>query len=190
MPVDDNRPPYVTFEEREIEDRPASIAAGHYVAKPFDVAIITRPGNRDTVEKEASVFLKEMRERSRLSQIPPTWYDAFEAAYKNWKNGETGTVDGTPIKGWPAIGAAQQKTLLAAGIMSVEDLAALPDGAMDQIGMGAIGLKAKAKAWLEASNNTGKVAEEINALRVQVEQLVSLTQQQAQEINKLRPKPL
>ena len=40
------RPPYVQFEMRAVEDRQASIDAGHYVAKDVAYAIITPAGSR------------------------------------------------------------------------------------------------------------------------------------------------
>lgn len=190
--VDNDRPPYVVFERRAIEDRNASIASGHYCSKDIDIAIITRPGSRDNLEKEAKVWLAELREKTRQQLIPPNWYDAFNTAYESWKKGEELPENGTPIRGWPVLSPAVQKDLIALGIRTVEDLAALPDGNLGSIGTGAVSYKQKAVAWLEAAKDKGKVIEQVSALSTQVAELVALTKAQAEEIKNLRaqlPKP-
>lgn len=188
MSVDENRPPYVVFEMRGVEDRAATIANGYHTEKEVAFAVITRPGSRDTLEKEAEVWLKEIREKSRKGEsgVPMTWSIAFDAAYKQWLAGETATVKGLPIKGWTAIGAGAQKTLLAAGIVSVEDLADISDSELQAIGTGAMSFKMKAKAYLAAANGPGKQAEAMIALTLQVTELVELTKAQAKEIDSLR----
>jgi hypothetical protein len=136
LAANDSRPPYVTFEMREIEDRNKSIEMGHYVGHDVAFAIITRPGDRDSLEKPAEDWLKELKEKARQGQVPATWLPAFESSYKSWATGETANVVGIPIKGWTVLGAAAQKTLLAAGIQSVEDLASMPDSDLERIGTG------------------------------------------------------
>ena len=190
--VDNDRPPYVVFERRAIEDRTASIAAGHYCSKDIDMAIITRPGSRDNLEKEARVWLSELREKARQQMLPPAWYDAFNSAYESWKKGEELPENGIAIKGWPVLSPAVQKDLIASGIRTVEDLANLPDGELGTIGTGAVSYKQKAIAWLDAAKDKGKVIEQVAALSTQVAELVSLTKAQATEIQNLRaqlPKP-
>lgn len=186
MAVDENRPPYVVFEMRGKEDRDASIKAGHHVEVDIPYAIITRPGSRDTFEQEAEVWLKTLREKGRQNLIPATWFPAFEAAYKSWLSGETAAVSGTPIKGWPNIGAAAQKTLLAAGIQTVEDLANMPDSELQNLGTGAVSFKMKAKAYLEAANGPGKVAEQLTQMQTMLRDLAAKSDSQAAEIVRLR----
>jgi hypothetical protein len=188
----EERPPYVAWEMRSVEDRDASIKAGHEVHKEVAFAVITRPGSRDTLDKEALVWLKELKQKAKDGNVPMTWPMAFQQSFDEWLKGETGAVNGTPIKGWTAIGAAAQKTLLAAGIQTVEDLANLPDGDLQNLGTGAIGFKLKARAYLEAATGPGKLAEQMTALQVQMASLVELTKKQASEIDRLRafePKP-
>lgn len=186
MSVDENRPPYVVFEQRDIEDRNASEAAGHYVSRSVHYAIVTRPGSRDTFEQEAEVWLKNLREKARQKQVPPNWYDAFKASFDAYVKGEEGPVSGTPLRDWPPISPAVRKTLLAAGIQSVEDLASLPDADFQNIGTGALSYKQKAIAWLAEANNIGKNSEKMASMQVQMEELIKLTREQAAEIKKLQ----
>ena len=189
MSLDQNRPPYVMFEMRGVEDREASRVAGHTVEKELCFAIVTRPGSRDTFEQEAAPWLASLKIKEKAGQIPPTWYPAFEQSYKNFISGETGAVSGTPIKGWTGLGSAAQKTLIAAGILSVEDLAAVPDADLQNVGTGAMSFKQKAKAYLEAANGPGKVAEELATMRQQMLEMSELIRKQATEIEASRKTP-
>ena len=184
--VDNERPPYVTFERRAVEDRAASIANGRYTTKDIDLAISMRPGARDTLEKEAEVWIRELYDRARAGLIPQTWPVAVEQAYQAWKKGEALPETGTPIKTWPVVSPSAAKDLIAAGITTVEALAELPDNLTHSIGTGAVALKQKAIAWLKASNDTGKVVEQMAAMSTQLQQLAELTKAQADEIKKLR----
>jgi hypothetical protein len=186
--VDNDRPPYVTWETRPVEDRNASLSAGHYVSKDVDFAVITRPGSRDSIDKEALVWLADLREKSRKGELPPRWYESFAESYKFWKAGEETPLVGTSIKDWPTISPAARKDLLAAGIRTVEDLAEFPESDLAVIGTGALAYKMKAQAWLKAANDTGKVAEQLAAMTVQISELTRLTREQAAELDSLRPK--
>lgn len=188
MSVDDNRPPYVVFEQRDIEDRAASEAAGHYVGKAVHFAVVTRPGSRDTFEQDADTWLRNLREKARQKQVPPQWYDAFKASYDAYLSGEEGPVNGIPLRDWPPLSPAARKTLIAAGILSVEDLANVPDADFQNIGIGALSYKQKAIAWLAQAKDSGVTAAKTAALEIQVKELVELAKKQSEEIKNLRGK--
>lgn len=193
MAVDENRPPYVTFEVREVEDRAQSLIANHWVGKDVNFVVITRPGSRDTLDKEAEVWLKELREKGRKGEIPDTWFPAFQAKYDAFKQGETSEgLVGTPLKTWDHLGPAAKKTLIAAGILTVEDLASVPDQDLTNVGTGAMAFKQKAKLWLEAQKAPGLQLEKLSALDQKVTELAELAKAQQAEITRLRafePKP-
>lgn len=178
-----DRPPYVVWEMRQVEDRAASEAAGHIVEKDVAFAVITRPGSRDTLDAEALVWLKKLK---NTKEIPSNWYAAFQQSFDQWLKGETAEVNGTPIKGWPTLGGAAQKVLLAAGIMTVEDLAAMPDQDLQNVGTGAVSYKMKAKAWLEAANGPGKMAERLTSQEQTIADLKKLAETQAAAIAELK----
>jgi len=186
MSVDNERPPYVTFERRAVEDRSKSIGEGLYGSKDVDFAIVMRPGSRDTFEQEAAIWISGLKAKAKTGQIPQTWADGFAASYKSWLAGEVAPENGTPIKGWPVLSPAAQKDLIASGIRTVEDLAQLPETEFGAIGTGALSFKQKAQAWLDSAKDHGKVAEQLNALLIQVTALTDLTRAQAAEIDNLR----
>lgn len=183
--VDNERPPYLTFERRAVEDRNASNAAGHYVSRDVDFVVLTRPGSRDTVEKEVDGWLKDCAAHVKNQRMPGTWLTAFRDAYASWKAGEEIPEKGTPVKGWPVLSPSAQKDLVAAGIRTVEDLAEIPDQDLQGICIGAAQFKAKAKAWLLAAKDTGKLAEQLTSMQQTLESLRLLTETQAAEIQRL-----
>ena len=184
--VDNDRPPYVVWEIRQVEDRAASIAKGHYSTKDVDFAIITRPGSRDTMDREALPWLADLKQKANKGELPLTWYQGFQSSYDAWRKGEELPTEGTPIKGWPLLSPAAQKDLVHIGIRTVEDLAAFSDSELGQIGLGALAMKLKAQEWLKAANGPGKAAEEAAAIRTQLAQLIELTRQQAETIKTLQ----
>ena len=181
-----DRPPYVQWETRAIEDRSASLAAGHYVAKDVDYAVIMRPGSRDKLEKEAIVWLSELRAKDQKNEIPPTWFPAFQASFKAWKDGEEEPVNGTSVKLFPVLTPSQLKTLQSAGIKTIEDLAQIPDQDLGILGIGGLNLKLKARAWLEQAVDKGKLAEENASLKTQMTQMQEQLNFLTAELGKLK----
>jgi hypothetical protein len=186
--TDYNRPPYVQWETRAVEDRTKSVESGHYVAKDVTFALIMRPGSRDRLEKEAEVWLTELKEKDRKGEIPPEWFPAFDASYKRWKAGEADPVNGTALKNWPALSPAQVQMITSNGILTVEDLAALPEGEVGSLGIGGITLRQKARSWLEAASDKGKLVEENAALKVQISDLAEQIKNLTEQFSKLKPK--
>lgn len=184
--VSNDLPPYVVFERRAVEDRTASVNAGHYVHKDVDYAIITRAGARDTFEQEVEVWFSQLARRVKDSQFPAEWLRAYRESYAAWCKGEELPAEGTPVKTWPVASPAQIKDMLAVGIRTVEDLARLPDNELSSLGIGAMSLKQKAQAWLASAQNTGKATEQLATLQRQVADLSELAQAQAAEIAALR----
>lgn len=178
------RPPYIKWVREEKEDRVKTLEAGHYVGVAVDYAHVTRPGQKDTLVKEALSFIADSQEAARQQRLPQAWVEMYKQSYERWKQGTDAVVDGTPIKGWPSLSAGAQEAVIRAGILSVEDLAQLPDSELGRIGMGAQGYKQKAAAWLAAANDIGKAAERLNAQEQKIAQLEALVAEQG-EIVKL-----
>jgi hypothetical protein len=165
MEVREQRPSYVRFEKRAVEDRVASMALGHYMTKDVDFAIITPIGSKDMIPREAEGWLASLEQQAREERIPKQWVVQYKEAYAAWKRGEELPVSGTAVKGWPVLSPAQQANVIAANVRTVEDLAQANDEAMRRIGMGGVEMKQKAEAWLKAAKNLGGVTQEISALK-------------------------
>jgi hypothetical protein len=167
-----DRPSYITFEMRSVEDRAASIAEGHYIAKDVPFVVVTPPGGNLVFEEPAQDWLAKKKNDK--------FFDHYSNAFKAWQSGQEEPEVGVPIKSWASISPAQAATCLAANIRTVEDLATAPAGALQRIGMGAVALQKKAQAWLQSASDTGKTAEELVSLRRDKEemggQIAALTQ--------------
>lgn len=171
MQANEAKPAYVVFEQRTLEDRNETEKQGKFVGKVVNFALITPQGSKDRIERVADEWLVYLKEQVEADRFPRTWYDAYVSIYKDWKEGREIPLNGTPILGWQAIPTQQQDLIISANIRTVEDLANANDTAIYAIGMGGRALVEKAKAWLETANNTGKVAEELQSLRVKCESL-------------------
>lgn len=162
------RPALVRFETVAQEDKAASQAAGHYVAKDVDYALITPPYSKDVMKHKVKDWFPNLEQKVAMGQMPQEWLDLYKKQYEAWKNGQEIPVLGTPIKGWPVISPAQTETLIAMGVRTVEDLAQINDEGIRRVGMGAVDLKNKAQAWLSSAKDLGPVVMENAQLKQQV----------------------
>lgn len=184
--VDNERPPYLSFFYKAVEDRAESIKQGHYVTKDVAFVKVTRPGARDTSEFEVDTWLKSVAANVAAGRCPNTWLGSFERAFKAWKSGEELPVDGTPLKTWPVLSPAQRENAIHnAGFRTVEDLAAAPDNTLDRLGIGGLNLKQKAIAWLAAARDKGALAEEVSALKTENASLKSALEELQATVQKL-----
>lgn len=165
------RPAYVRFKRIAIEDKAATLAAGHYVGKDVDFALITPPYSRDVIEVKIPQWKLNMEMDVRNERMPKKWMDDYLYAYQAWLNGQEIPLNGTPIRGWGVISPAQQETLIRMTILTVEDLAAVNDEGIRRIGMGGTDLKHKAKAWLAQLGDKGPLTIQMSALQQENENL-------------------
>jgi hypothetical protein len=176
------RPPYVEFETRAMEDRAKTHATGSYVAKDVDYAIVRAIGAKDAVEWEIDVWFEKIEKDSDWRR---EWVKFFRELYSEWKLGNSAEkVNGTHVKSWNGISPAECATLIAAKILTVEDVAGATEEALQRIGMGARTLKQRAQAYVDA-RGTGKTAEELALLREDNKNLRDENAIQQQQINKL-----
>lgn len=166
MEAAEARPPYVTFETKGQEDRAASIEAGHYIAKDVDYAVITPQGSKDRIERQVDDWFAQLAQQIAEGRMPAAWLVAFRESYKAWKEGRELPLNGTPILTWAVAAPHQVKALLDARIRTVEDLAQANEETISRLGMGGRALKDKAVSWLTSAGSTGKVTEELAALKV------------------------
>lgn len=164
--IQEARPPYVTFEERAIEDREATLKAGHMVMKSQYWAFIYPQGSKDCTEREVEEWLSSLRQRAEHGHIPRAWVDKYTGDYERFRSGQEEVPDGTHVKDWPSITKANVMNLVNARVLTVEDCAAMNEQTMQRVGMGSRELKQKAIDWL-ASGNKRKSAAEMEKLRAE-----------------------
>src|ERR1043165_5334389 len=97
------RPAYVRFVRRAVEDRPASQREGKYVARDVDYALVTPPDSKDVVEVKVAQWLENLDRDSQAGRIPKEWVETYKRAHAAWKNGQELPPVGTAIRGWGVI---------------------------------------------------------------------------------------
>ena len=182
----EERPAYVRFERRPMEDKAASIREGRYVAKDVDFALVTPPYSKDCVEYKVEQWLINMDRNVRDGRIPEKWADQWKASYNSWKNGQEMPLSGTPIKGWGVLSPAQQQTLIAMNCLTVEDLAGINDEGLRRIGMGAVELRDKAKNWLASMKDHGAVTVQLAAMEQENRNLATTVESLKAQVEALK----
>lgn len=160
----EDRPAFVRFERRPVEDREATNREGRYITKDADFALITPPYSKDCVEHEVSQWLINLKANVRGDRIPLKWFEQYEELYKRWQNGQEMPLYGTPIKGWPILSPAQQENLISMKVMTVEDLAQANDEGLRRMGMGGGDMREKARNWLNSAKDNGVVTMQMASL--------------------------
>lgn len=183
--AEEPKPPYVVFETRAVEDREASVEAGHYVTKDDIFVIVTPAGTKDRIEKRAEDWIKGLEEMAQQERIPAVWVSMYRNALKAWQENQSDPEFGTPIRNWSVASPSQIHAITAANIRSVEELAEATEEAISRIGMGGRALKTKAQAWLESSKGQGALAEELAALRTRNEELEARDLEREAELKSL-----
>src|SRR5882757_7152455 len=103
-PINDTRRPFVHFEEKEYGiNEPASVAAGRPVPRVELFAIIHPVGSKDSIEKVATEWLKDIRAKAVRGLYDPNWVDSFERDYHEYLRGNELPREGTPVKTWQMI---------------------------------------------------------------------------------------
>jgi len=169
--IAEDRPPYVQFELRAVEDRSALIETGHYGSKDVAFALITPAGSKDRVERNAEEWLEHIRTQVEEERFPAAWYRAYRDSFEDWKKGNEPVLEGTDVRNWPAASPAQVKAMLNWNIRTVEDMAKANEETLRRLGMGAMALKERAQEWLSVSSTKGKIAEQIASLRAEMADL-------------------
>jgi hypothetical protein len=162
------RPPYVRFETRAIERRDS---AGNTTWVNVDYVVVTPQGSRNNVEKIVKEWWPVLESEVRQGRFYQSWLQAYKEAYKAFLEGQEAPVNGTPIRNWSMARPAEVKILDHVGIKTVEDLAEANEEVMQNIGMGALSLRNRARDFVQAQATTGPLVLQMDALRVENSQL-------------------
>jgi hypothetical protein len=163
MELQKERPPYVTFEQRPIQNVDKSAEEGIPVYEDVDYVIITPIGGKDTVEMRVNRWLEQSEKQVADQRMPAEWLPHYKAMYAAWKEGQEMPVTGLSVKMWPIATPADVKNLISANILTVEDLAQANEASLMRLGMGARALKQKAEAYLKSAEPS-KLAEAFSKL--------------------------
>jgi hypothetical protein len=159
----------IEFYTEVFEDEAASQKAGKYVGKEVEMVRKTMGMNSASEDRASD------SDRDRWSKE----YEAF-------KKGEEAPVDGSPIAECPLFSKLQSEELKREGILTLEDLLAVPDNRLPGPGMKT--LRDKARAFLDAAQDKGVIAAEVAKLRKENESLMAKMEDLTEQINSLAQK--
>jgi len=173
---------HVKFWLTETEDREATIKQGSPAWQDVEMVTITMPGGRHTHNKEITDgLLHEWQYGDNMRKQPAPF--AFHA-YREWKAGREAPVNGTDLKNWPGVTPASLRACRAVEVLSVEDLAGANADTLQRIGLGAVALHEKAKAYLAAATDN-QASEQIAAMKLQLDNMEAAIQKKDGQIAEL-----
>jgi len=191
MQIAQARPPYVEFKQIAIADPKRTNELGYRVTRDVDRAYIMQPGSRDVFEVDAEDWLKQIRDKAlndAHDAYPQEWIDQFRKKFEMFKEGQEAPVNGTHVREWPHLSPAQVQNLVAARIITVEDVAALTEEALNRVGMGSRELREKARDWLASRDMTKSALQENEALKAKLADLTArLAELEADKPKRGRP---
>lgn len=164
-------PSLVTFEERPMEDREATVRLGVMQYRSVIWAKVMPIGGRDVFEKPAIAWLEDQRKAVQEGRIPPNVLRIYENMYQAFQEGREAPLEGTDLRNWPLISPAQLKNCQSLRLRTVEQLAQLESSAIQRLGMGAQTLVLRAQEFLRTAQTGGKDAAETVALKEEISRL-------------------
>lgn len=163
--------PHIKFEARSVEDRAATITAGHKIYKDEDWVIITPPGGKDVREDVAESWLLKIEGQAQTGMYDYEWARDFRKMFNMYKEGKELPEDGTPLRVCTTLFTpAEIQNCLAINVRTLEGLAEANEEALMRIGMGARALKLRAQEAIKAGEGK-ESAMKIEALTLENESL-------------------
>jgi len=157
---------YVEFYLEAIKDEESSLKEGRPIFRDVEFIKIIPVGDKHTVVCRPVKKFDDHQSPSDANRWPKQ-YAAF-------KNKQTQVNDGTPVEEWPILTKSQAMMFKSVNVHTVEQLAAVSDTNLNNLGMGAREYREKAKAYIEnAKGGSGVLAlqEENKFFKEQIEAL-------------------
>lgn len=109
----------------------------------------------------------------------------FPAAWKAFNEGLAGPTGGTPIESYHLLAMTQVAALKHLGIVTVEQLAEVSDGNLNQLGVGGREIRERARAWLKGADAELKTTRQLLVeMEHKLEHLASENQALRSELTK------
>ena len=182
MPYADpmSRVPFFKFVDREHGSDPiATKEMGYEVPKMMTFILIAPHGHKgDPMEFFADEFIERKVKESRDGRYDSTWVKDFKEGLTLHREGKELPRNGTPLATWERI-LKSRREQLATRYPTVEDLAAVPDSSVSEIGMDGRVLRDMARGDIQAKKDLSPVVKELaeanETIRRQQEQMEKLT---------------
>ena len=194
-----SRVPFFMFQDREHGvDTEASKNVGYEVPKILTFILVTPHGHKgDPMEFFAEEFIARKDMEARAGRYDPSWIIDFKTGLAAHREGKAIPRNGTALITWERILKSRREQLVNR-FPTIEDLAAVPDSALGDIGMDGRVLRDMAKLDIQAKKDLSPVVKELadanETIRRQQEQLDKLAKrlerlEDDDEVKKPRGRP-
>jgi hypothetical protein len=149
-------------------DEVKSAQEGRPIYHDIEMVEILIPGSRDKLHRKVNDLDKQR----------------FRTRYEKFKQSITNQIEGTPLNQFPFISVAEIKELEYFNVFTGEQLALIPDGNIDKIGVNGRDLIKKVKNYMQAAKDTAFVSKmtheneslkrEISLLKEQMQQILQM----------------
>lgn len=156
----------------------ASKEAGYEVPKVLTFILVTPHGHRgDPMEFVADEFIERKTQEAKNARYDMNWVMEFKAGLALYRDGKEIPRHGTPLITWERILKTRRVTL-ALRYPTIEDLAAVPDSSLGDVGMDGRVLRDMARLDIQAKKDLSPVVKELadanETIRRQQEQINKL----------------
>lgn len=157
-----SRVPFFRFENREHGADPiASKEKGYEVPRMLTFIIVLPHGSRgDGMEFIADEFIERKEKDARDGRYDHAWVKEFRDGLAAFREGKTLPRSGTPLINWERI-LKSRRDALAPLFPTLEDLAALPDSNLNQIGLDGRVIRDMAVADIQAKKDLSPIVKEL-----------------------------
>ena len=173
----------VRFYQREMDNQFQTGVEGRPIKYMADFIIIEVPGDRNTI---IDTFARD----EHKTRFPVQW-----ARYQNEKSDGGSEIQGTLLRDWPILNAAQAGELKHYKFYTVEQVASASDEQISSIGMmvgtSPLAFRDKARAFLANAKDSALVQQQADELRIRDKEIDGLKQQMQEllgQLNKPEPK--
>lgn len=156
------RVPYFFFQDREHgADVAASKEKGYEVPKMVTFILITPHGHKgDPLEFFADEYIERKQREAREGRYDPAWVQEFKSGLAAFRDGKELPRNGSPLVLWERI-LKTRREQLAQRFPTIEDLAAVPDSSLGDIGLDGRVLRDMAKGDIQAKKDLSPVVKEL-----------------------------
>ena len=163
---------YAEFYAHAVQNHAKTLEAGRPIYEDMDYIRIMVPGDKSSIiERPIRMGITPMHDNNR-----------FAREYALYKQGSEQQLVGTPLAEWPVISRSQCKELDFFNVKTVEQLADMPDTAVQNfVGVGQLRELAKrfivqakeGAPMLQMQSELGIRDEQISSMQAQIDELIS-----------------
>ncbi len=137
-----------------------------FYLQPVRQGAASEKAGRDIYKDEEYVWIRFAGDRTKEIRRPvsmqgvgnnPPDPERWPKAWMAFQNSRAQVHEGTPLEEWPIVGKSTALNLKGMNVHTVENLAAVPDSALHNLGTGGRELRGKAQAWLAAATDASTV---------------------------------